>query len=97
MTDLFDFKPAFGKTDTSREAVLKIIDDLPKMRRAVFDAYSEPRTTSEAAVAANVNYRSAQPRTSELVRMELIVDTGDRRKNEWGNNEKVYINVNSQK
>lgn len=93
MDNLFEYKPAFGKTDTSREAVLKIIDDLPNMRKKVYAAYSQPRTTSEAATFLNMRHSSAQPRTSELVKQGLIKDTGARRENEWGNNEIVFKRV----
>ena len=90
MTDLFDYKPAFGKTDTSREAAIKLMPHLPKMRALVYSAYDEPRTTSEAAEFLNIRSLSARPRTSELLRQGLIEDSGERRTNQWGNKEIVF-------
>jgi hypothetical protein len=86
----FDYMPALGKTDTSREAILKIIDELPRMRKMAYEAYAEARTTSEAAEFLNMRSRSIQPRTSELLKQGLIIDTGIRRENKWGNLEIVF-------
>jgi hypothetical protein len=93
MTDLFDYKPAFGKTDTSREAAIKLIPKLPKMRQTVYDGFTTPSTASEVANRVNISILSSRPRTTELQQQGLIEDTGDRRKNQWGNNEIVFRRV----
>ena len=93
MTDLFDYMPALGKTDTSREAALKLIPELPRMRRMVYEGYTIPSTASEVAKRVGMSILSSRPRTTELLQQKLIEDTGERRENEWGNNEIVFKRV----
>ena len=93
MTDLFNYMPALGKTDTSREAAIKLIPKLPRMRRKVYEGFSSPGTASEIADRAGISILSARPRTTELQQQGLIIDTGKRRKNEWGNNEIIFKRV----
>lgn len=97
MTDLFDYKPAFGKTDTSREAAIKLIPKLPRMRQAVYDGFTTPSTASEIARRVGMSILSSRPRTTELLQQGLIEDTGDRRENEWGNNEIVFKRVDDER
>ena len=93
MTDLFDYMPALGKTDTSREAAIKLIPKLPRMRKKVYDGFSVPSTASEVAKRVGISILSSRPRTTELQQQGLIEDTGERRENDWGNNEIVFQRV----
>jgi hypothetical protein len=45
----------------------------------------------ELAKALDCRVNQIQPRTSELQRMGLIRDSGNRRPNEWGNSSIVWI------
>tara|TARA_R110000803_G_scaffold50710_2_gene105059 strand:- start:25 stop:330 length:306 start_codon:yes stop_codon:yes gene_type:complete len=91
MSDLFDWQPPIGKTDTSEEAAMKISPFAKTLRDKTYWSINEkPSTTSEIARSLNKNYSGIQPRTSELKAHGYIRDTGTRRLNEWGNNEIVW-------
>ncbi len=90
----FSFEVPRGKTDTSVEAAIKINPHAPTLRSLVYQLISTAPnglTTTEIADQSGRNYRGIQPRTSELYKNGFIQDSGDRRRNEYGNNEIVWI------
>ena len=87
--DLFDppypDTPGFQKTDTSFAAaqdmrsVAQVIQG--KAYAAICRAGTRGLTTEELSVCLDINYRSVQPRTSELRCKGVIKDSGRRRPN----------------
>lgn len=96
MSDLFRNSPAPGRSpDTSAAAAEKIHPKLKGLRLEVYNAIVASQgmglATEQIAQKINRNYRSVQPRTSELKGWGLIKDSGERRKNSYGNHEIVWI------
>jgi hypothetical protein len=87
--------PSPGVTDTSREAAKRIEPNHGTLAHTVYEVITHRgeygATTSEISNIRSINYRGIQPRTSELKQMKLIYDSGQRRKNEYGNNEIVWV------
>jgi predicted XRE-type DNA-binding protein len=84
--DLFSYapvypsQPGFKLRDTSRAAARDMKSRMPSIRNLVLNAIKQrPQASFEIANTIGVSYRSTQPRTSELARMGLIVDSGQRR------------------
>lgn len=79
---------------TSIEAAAAITPVLGKLQRAVLRALSgageRGATTNELAEILAIDRGSVQPRTSELRRQHLIMDSGRRRPNANGKNAIVW-------
>lgn len=90
--NLFDWQPPKGKTDTSEQAAEKIKPKAPTLREQVYNAVKEhgPITGEEVFKMLGTKETSTRPRLTELARHGYIEDSGERRKNEWGNNEIVW-------
>ena len=97
--DMFDalltMGPSPGVTDTSTAAAEKIKPKHGTLARTVFNIIDNNgqygATTTEISILSGRNYRGIQPRTSELKKMKLVFDSGDRRKNEFDNQEIVWV------
>jgi hypothetical protein len=76
--------PGHRDTDTSREAASDMSSRVTGLRLAVLGALSQDRTADECAAVLGVPIWSIRPRTTELKRLGLITDTGERRPNASG-------------
>jgi len=98
MQNSFDFKyphkAGHRNVDTSVEVAEKVNKTLKRVAKIVLleleKVYPKGLTGTEIANKCNRSILSVRPRTSELKILGLIVDTEERRKNEWNNNEIVY-------
>ncbi|HEX8382861.1 MAG TPA: hypothetical protein VF592_05735 [Sphingomonas sp.] len=81
-------EPGFRDTDTSREAAEAIAPVSARLQRlalrAIHAAGANGLTADELAATLNVSRWTIQPRTTELRRKHLIVDSGTRRLNVTG-------------
>lgn len=80
-------------TDTSKAAAAKLNKGgkAALMREAVMQQYAggEELTPDECAERMGLSVLSVRPRCTELKALELLVDTGKRRKNESGSSAAV--------
>jgi|TARA_B110000444_G_C18828860_1_gene591948 hypothetical protein len=100
MQDEFSFKDKYPhkaghrNIDTSIEVAKKVNKTLKRISKIVLleleKVYPKGLTGTEIANKCNRSILSIRPRTTELKALGLIIDTEDRRKNEWNNNEIVY-------
>lgn len=102
MSDAFNFDgpeypdaPGFKWTDTSKAAAEAIAPKLGRLQRlalaAIRDRAERGLTADELADRLALDRYSIQPRTSELRRKALIVDSGLRRRNASGKAAIVWI------
>ena len=73
--------PGHKARDTSRAAADAIAGASPKIRDKIYTAIkaSDGLTADEACHRANVSLLSGRPRVTELMRVNLVHDTGRRR------------------
>lgn len=98
MSDLFDWRdkypksPGFKVTDTSREAAQKMQPKAINMRLDCLEALQGEgaMTADEIASLLHESILAIRPRITELNKMGLIKDTGERRKNASGRNAIVW-------
>jgi len=100
MQDEFSFKDEYPhkaghrKVDTSIEVAEKVNKTLKRVAKIVLleleKVYPKGLTGTEIANKCNRSILSVRPRTTELKLLGLIIDTEERRKNEWNNSEIVY-------
>jgi hypothetical protein len=87
--------PGHRNVPTSIEAADAIAPNLGRLQRLVLgvikDRGAVGATADECAAALSMDRWSTQPRTSELRRKGLIVDSGQRRRNETRKNAIVWI------
>lgn len=77
--DTYPNAPGHANTDTSKEAAELVRPKAAYVKRKVLEALEGgPKTTMQIAHACRMRYETCQPRTSELSRMGLIVDSGER-------------------
>lgn len=77
----------YQSTDTSREAAMHIAPTVSTVQKMVIDALAEGMLTSEeAAIRTGCDYRTIQPRFSELQDRGWVRDSGVRRKSSRGRN-----------
>lgn len=76
--------PGHRDTDTSREAAADMASRVTGLRLAVLGALVEDRTADECAAVLGESVLAIRPRTTELKRLGLITDTGERRPNASG-------------
>lgn len=92
----FDYPqfPGAKRGGTSREAAEHANLNAPTLRAAVLKLLrNEPLTADECAAHLNEGVLSIRPRLSELVRMDLIEDSGLTRLNASGRNATVWLAV----
>tara|TARA_R110000824_G_scaffold292171_1_gene480569 strand:+ start:3330 stop:3638 length:309 start_codon:yes stop_codon:yes gene_type:complete len=98
MSDLFNYpySPSKGKTDTSEQAADALITP-DTWRARVFDTFKKAAaglTADEVAIILNKNkdlgILTIRPRVTELVKQDMIEDSGIRRKNNSGRNAIVW-------
>lgn len=90
-------EPGFKEEDTSKEAAHSMQPTAPLLRERVVACLSHrPLTADEVAIRINASAFSVRPRISELARMGMISDTGERRANDSGRKAKVW-QVNKEK
>ena len=87
--------PGFKWTDTSREAAEAVAPKIGRLQRMALDGIAgrglHGATADELAELLGLDRWSIQPRTSELRRKSLIVDSGLRRRNETGKRAIVWV------
>jgi hypothetical protein len=76
--------PGHRDTDTSREAAKDMASRATGLRLAVLGALAQDRTADECAAVLGESVLAVRPRTTELKRLGLITDTGERRPNASG-------------
>jgi len=88
----YPFAPAYGKRATSHEAAAKLAKKVGKYHLMVLDDLKHRDLTNSEIIARHpdVNPRTIQPRTGELMIMGRVFDTGRKRKNQFGNSEIVW-------
>ena len=95
MSDLYPHVPGHRDTDTSREAAESVEGVAGRYRlmvlRAILEAGASGLTTNECADLLDVDKGTVQPRTSELLRLGKIKDSGRRRLNASGRRAIVWI------
>tara|TARA_R110002020_G_scaffold116250_2_gene266515 strand:- start:2356 stop:2757 length:402 start_codon:yes stop_codon:yes gene_type:complete len=92
--DKYPHQAGHRKVDTSIEVAEKVNKTLKRVAKIVLleleKVYPKGLTGTEIANKCNRSILSVRPRTTELKLLGLIVDTEERRKNEWNNSEIVY-------
>ena len=88
-------QPGHRHADTSREAAKAVANSAATVRQMVLDQIRLfgmfGCTSDELAICLKLPYHTVQPRTSELVKLGLIKDTGMRRpKRDTGKNTIVW-------
>jgi len=78
--------PGYKREGTAEEAASSMADEQKSLLNAVQLALSAygPQTADEVASALKRDRLAIRPRLTELQRLGLVVDSGDRRKNESG-------------
>lgn len=78
--------PGYKKSGTSREAAIKIAPKAPSLRDKALEIFKQHHrlglTADELAFLLDQSVLSIRPRVSELFRLGLIEDSGQRRKND---------------
>lgn len=81
----YPHRPGWKKRDTSRQAAEQISVVVTGLQSKVLEFIrSGPASADELASYIEISILSARPRCSELAKMGLIEDSGERRANESG-------------
>ena len=89
--------PSPGVTDTSRQAAEAILPRVQTLREKALAVIRErPSSADEVSEALNESVLSMRPRVTELFKLGLIYDSGQRRKNQYGRNCIVWTTVPEQ-
>ena len=91
--DLFTYpaSPGFKEATTSREAAASMARQAPRLRDRCRQALrAGPATADEIAERLNLSILAVRPRITELHRLGLVRETGERRANESGRFAKVW-------
>lgn len=93
-TPIYPYAPGHRGVDTSVAAADEFAPSLGRLQRTVLGAIRASgvrgATTNEIAESLGIDRGSVQPRTSELRRQHLIMDSGVRRPNSNGKNAIVW-------
>jgi hypothetical protein len=92
--ECYPFAPGHRFVETSVIAAAMVAPTLRAKQRLALNAINAAPfglNSWELAKALDCRVNQIQPRTSELQRMGLIRDGGNRRPNEWGNSSIVWI------
>lgn len=94
MTDLFSYpqSPGYKRPGPSQEAAETMTSRASALRDKVESLFltGATLTADECAEALHESVLAIRPRLSELVKMGLIISTGDRRKNASGMSATVW-------
>lgn len=83
--------PGWKAKPTSKAAAEQIAVIVGTLRdRVLAEIKARPGTADEVAKRLGIDRLAARPRLTELQKLELIVDTGDRRKNDSGKSAIVW-------
>lgn len=83
--------PGFKEAETSKQAAESMQSSAPLLRERVLACLAIcPKTPDEVAGYLRVSILSVRPRFTELARLGLITDTGQRRRNDSGRMAKVW-------
>jgi len=86
--------PGYKEHSTSKEAATKVASRSRKLRERTLDAIkrkgSYGATPEEVSEILNESILSIRPRFTELKIMQFIHDSGNRRKNSFNSNTKVW-------
>ena len=98
MTDtglmMYPERPGFKNTQTSFFAALDAASDAPKLRLLTLRAIKASEnglTADEAAAVTGESVLSIRPRVTELVKKDLVFDSGVRRPNVSGRKAIVWV------
>lgn len=83
----YPHKPGWKGRATSRAAAKAMADKAPTLRDqclSIFEFYCTDATADEVAERLEKSLLAIRPRITELARLGLIVDSGERRKNASG-------------
>lgn len=84
-------EPGYAPNDTSHRATREVKAVATGLRFAVLGVLkTRPMTADETAAALNQSVLTIRPRLTELLRMGVIEDSGERRRNESGKLAKVW-------
>lgn len=88
----YPHSPGFKDCETSKAAAAAISRSVQNIRDNVRDAFLffGPMTADEAAARIGLSILTVRPRVSELVKMGILHDTGERRRNLSGHSAKVF-------
>ena len=90
----YPMNPGYKEHSTSKEAATKIASRSRQLREKTLDTIkrkgSYGATPEEVAEILNESILSIRPRFTELKIMKLIFDSGERRKNNFNSNTKVW-------
>lgn len=90
----FDYpnSPGFREPDTSRKAAESMAPTAGLLRGKCLAALRRygPMSANEIAVRVGITPFSCRPRCTELLALGLIVDTGERRRNDSGRSAKCW-------
>lgn len=90
--------PGYKEQTTSKDAAKKIESRAKTLRAQCYNVLLlHNLTADEVAAHLGESVLSIRPRISELVKLELIKETGVRRMNESGNRAHVYKAVKEEK
>jgi CRP-like cAMP-binding protein len=93
----YPIEPGHRGISTSIEAAEAIAPSIGRLQRIVLSAIGDAGfrglTSQELADLTGIDFGSVQPRTSELRRLGLISDSGDRRRNRNGKRAIVWIAI----
>lgn len=84
---------------TSREAAVRIQSISPSARQRVLEHLVEQgrrgSTDEEAELALGIKPQSYTPRRRELVKLGIVIDSGERRKTEAGRSAVVWVSTHT--
>jgi len=87
MLEVYPNHPGYKVAGPSKEAADKMAPKAPNLREQAFEIFKQHHrlglTADELAFLLNVSVLSIRPRLSELLRMGVIEDSGERRKNNF--------------
>jgi predicted HTH transcriptional regulator len=94
MLEVYPNHPGYKVAGPSKEAADKMATKAPNLRDQALSIFKQHHrlglTADELAHLLNVSVLSIRPRLTELVHMNVIEDSGQRRKNNFNSNVTVW-------
>lgn len=94
LTQTYPNHPGYKVSGPSKEAADKVASKAPNLRDQAVAIFKQHHrlglTADELAFLLNVSVLSIRPRLTELVHMNVIEDSGQRRKNNFNSNVTVW-------
>lgn len=94
MLDVYPNHPGYKVAGPSKEAASKVAPKAPNLRDQAVAIFKQHHrlglTADELAFLLNASVLSIRPRLTELVHMNVIEDSGERRKNSFKSNVTVW-------